>query len=650
MKCEISLPTRVLAEEAEKGLLELVPEAFDADAVARLYGGKPSRVDDKDDPDEDKYYIDENTCIIISTHAQKDRRGWSRFLCGEQKAMSRKKNQTDFAPYYIIVDEASKFIESQRRDIELYHRVTKRVALDGSHSFLVPLQKCPKKAKAGNCGNCVIERYGGSPGYNQYHRRVLRPPGAIQLSKHGVRLREPHDALAVHFGSDLVIEEFVQVGRTLFAAEVLSYLGKPIANDSWRYQAIKYFERNRDGEYPHCEESNREVLSDLLAFSYRPVVTIERPMLDGQTVKPSSLRKRLEEGDANWDKGVLFPTQACGVPSLKLTDLASLASIKEYTGGYGTGVAFLGATFVSDDQDILRTVFPELEEVAYAYPTRKISQLAIVIADDRLGLNSLVSSERDLVTRPLEELGTVVIFAAVQRHAKLLYDGVSRAHPSAFLVTENDKAIALNSHVVGIEPVGTLIAYSRSVLGAGVNVPGLRAAVIDCDAYRPRSSFAPGELSVEAFEAAQAAERAATIAQALGRLPRGEEGKTAAAILLHVDADLAAALKDSEAIRECCDRPVVYAGGDDMQQIMDQCYRWLKAGGGAWPDPDPGRARTRDLGGRPPDKEANSFEAVIVEARKAAKNGVKFREFHRKKSLSKYLMKEQIDFLREIFK
>jgi hypothetical protein len=565
--------------------------------------------------------------------------------------MSRKKNQTDFIQYYIIIDEISKFIESQRRDIELHHRVAKRVALDGSHSFLVPLQKCPKKAKSGNCSNCELERYGGSPGYNQYHRRVLRPPGAIQIGKYGARLREPHDALAVHPGRDLIIEEYVQVGRTLFAARVLSYLGEPISDGSWRSQPIRYFERNRDGEHPHYEESNQEVLANLLAFAYRPVVTIERPMhVDGQVIKPSSLRKWLAEGNEHWDQGITFPTPTCGVPSLKLTDLASLASIKEYTGNYGTGVAFLGATLAPDDRDILRMVFPDLEEVTYAYPARKISQLAIVIADDRVGLNSLVSADRDLVTRPLEELGTVVIFGAVQRHAKSLYDNVSRNHPSAFLVTENDKGTMLSSHVVGTESARTLIGYSRCVLGAGVNVRDLRAMVIDCDAYRPRSSFTPGELSPEAFEAAQAEERAALIAQNLGRLPRGEQGKTAVAVLLHVDTDLAAALKGSEAIRECCDRPVVYAGGEDMQQIVDQCYRWLAAGGGAWPDPDPARARTKNLGGRPPDEEVNSFEAIAREAQEAAKNGVKFREFYRKRHLSRHLMKEQIDMLREIFK
>jgi hypothetical protein len=318
---------------------------------------------------------------------------------------------------------------------------------------------------------------------------------------------------------------------------------------------------------------------------------------------------------------------------------------------YGTGVAFLGATMIADDKEVLNEVFPGIKEITYPYPSRRIKQLAIAIPKGRQGLGSLVDSERRLITRQLEDLGVALVFCGTKREAQGLYGLVRVKHKTCYLAKENDKEVVLNEHITSLQKFKTAITYTRSVLGKGVNLNDLRFLVIDTHAYRPISSFTPGVLTPEEFELARTRERAALMMQNVGRVLRGEAGKTACIVLLNADDELVHELMNSPAIREGCDLPAEWAHiADDLEQAADQAYRWLDAGGGSWPAPDPSKAKAKKTGGRPKGSSKKSVESVFEEARQAASKGVTAGDFFKTKHPDRHLSKEQLIELREIFK
>jgi hypothetical protein len=365
-KVLIATPSLQLADEAVADLKELVPEAFEAGAVAEIFGGNASSRDEEagSDTDGGAYPVYDHTRIIVCTHAQLGRRGWSQFLRPLLRVLSRPKKKEGFQPWHIIIDEYSDFIGGCRMNIDLGHRVTKRKAPDGSSSWLILLTKCPKKAGSGSCGNCYLRTYGGSPDFDQFNIRILRRPGEIKKDREGVPANTPIDPLGVHLGDeDLAVTPPVPVGRGTWAAKVLSYQGEELEEGGWRTREIRYFERNRDEEHAHPAESNQEVLSEMLRFAWRAVVTSEHPVnTDGLQVKADDLRRMIETEVKEWDKGVSFPSQPCEAPCLRFTDLAPLESIKKYRDAYRIGVIFLGATRLADDREILEEVFPNINE------------------------------------------------------------------------------------------------------------------------------------------------------------------------------------------------------------------------------------------------------------------------------------------------
>src|SRR5262249_36117353 len=143
----------------------------------------------------------------------------------------------------------------------------------------------------------------------------------------------------------------------------------------------------------------------------------------------------------------------------------------------------------------------------------------------------------------------------------------------------------------------TYVTYSRGVLGVGANVPGVRFLVCDALAFRPIASFTPGEVTPDEFERLQAEGRLSLLLQTPGRALRGEGGKTAVLVVVNADADLLGAIRTSGGIVEGSELPPVVAAGDDLVGLVDQAGRWLAAGGGAWPAPDPAAAGRK--AGRP---------------------------------------------------
>jgi hypothetical protein len=379
-------------------------------------------------------------------------------------------------------------------------------------------------------------------------------------------------------------------------------------------------------------------------------MTWEHPVdSEGHKVDPDTLRERIEGGDEKWAENKRFPFAACDVPCLRFTDISAAENVRRYAEASGSSVMFLGATENADDREILEAVFPDLQVRTHPYPARKIKQLAVASLDGHHGINILAGPEALLVTEPLESYGFVLIFCATKDDAHGLYNEVKRKHLLCYAVDENDGLMIERSSLRSDEQKKCCIAYSRSVLGKGVNLEGLRILVIDTSAFRPISSFAPGELSHAEFDYARARERLGLMMQNIGRLLRGDSGKIACVILLNADDDLIGALLADPAIREACDLPPVFARSDDLSPLVEGCRRCVAAGGGSWPDSDPGSKKPRKRRKKHPDA-GEKARSIFDHGRQAVAAGWTKRQFSRSNHPERHLPQEELEKLAALFK
>src|SRR5262249_23082215 len=186
----------------------------------------------------------------------------------------------------------------------------------------------------------------------------------------------------------------------------------------------------------------------------------------------------------------------------------------------------------------------------HPYSPRKIRQAAVVLVEGRHGVGSLRDENGRLITQPLEDFGTGLIFCAMRRQAESLFADVNLSSPSAWLATENVKQTILSSSLHRTADLGCFITYSRGVMGLGANIENVRFLVIDALAFRSISGFNPGEITPQAFEQARAQERLALILQNIGRALRGGADKTAVLIILNSDPELEQAISQSKALVE----------------------------------------------------------------------------------------------------
>jgi hypothetical protein len=385
----------------------------------------------------------------------------------------------------------------------------------------------------------------------------------------------------------------------------------------------------------------------MLEFADRPVVVRERPIdAEGKPVTSGTLDLRIRSGGAGkWDDDIVFPRETCEVPRLRFTDLAVLEKFRRHAATERVGVLLLGATLGPDDRDVLRAVWPDLVERQHPYPDRKIGQVALVFPDGYRGADALVGTDGRLVTAPLEEHGPGLVFCPVKRVAEALFRAIAAAQPDARLAVENFEQTVhrRDLHHTGQPGRGTILAYSRGVLGCGANVQGIRHLAVDAMAFRAISSFNPGEITPEEFVRVRAEEQRALIFQNLGRALRGESGKTAVLFVLNADEDLRAAICEAAAILEGSERPPVVATGKDLTALVDQAGRWLAAGGGDWPAPD------ADKAGLKPGRRGRRPEDILGAAEVALVEGMSWRDFCRKFHPERNLGKEELDTLRARF-
>ena len=373
LRTVIAAPTVRMCMEHWDWLEKFAPEAIANGRVARVYGRTISEGDGvgveegaEEDAESGKYPIDDTTMIVIATHAQLGRRGYSRFLRGVWKKLEADVAQGQGA-FAIIIDEVSDFIRQARQEFPLQHRVKRCNNPDLSGGSIVPLQNCPKSNRSGNCANCCLVDHGGSIYFNSYKIRELGFPREIKTTADGERLTRPHDPLQVDI-KQVGLGEEVRVDDTTFASAVNSWYGTPLDERTRRTAPLALFRQDRETKRAPSE-TQREIMASFLQFAHNPVLSREYPVdADGNKLTSEILAEMIETEPKDWDGGITFPWETCGVARLRLTDMMPLEQLRRHAVKERVGVLFVGATLVADDKEILRDVWPGLVERLASLP------------------------------------------------------------------------------------------------------------------------------------------------------------------------------------------------------------------------------------------------------------------------------------------
>jgi len=316
----LSFPTIKLCEEAVEHLEEFAPDAFEAGAVARVFGFR-SRVDEsfvqQDSDIFGDYEVPAHTRILVCTHAQLGRRGFSRFLRGlwafltKQKPDEEKKKPGRPA-FALIIDEVGDLVRHQYMEVPLAQRYSRRDDPDGEGGTLVYHKECVKRTRCGNCDNCHLEPIGLECVYKSgLAIRELRHPECVRIEKDGKRMRVFSNPLTPK------IEEFdlgpeIRVGSTTFARQILGHRGRAVGAVNRKTAWIVLFKRDQRTR-KHPRELTWNVFTHMLDLAYKPVMTVERPVdaITGAVVDTS------KTGDST----VILPRGTCDVPRVRWTDL-----------------------------------------------------------------------------------------------------------------------------------------------------------------------------------------------------------------------------------------------------------------------------------------------------------------------------------------
>jgi hypothetical protein len=652
----IAVPTLRLADEIEGRIGELGPDAKAVEAVAKVCGRKRSidgeevEVDANEDEDEPSSYpIEDRTMIAITTHRQFERREFSRYMRAIwPKLAPREEDENGNGPgrgaFAIVIDEVSAFIQGLKRDIVLASRYRETERPDRTSSRLDVLSDCPKSNRSGNCGNCHWSKLAGEQDWNPFGIRILRSPRRRTV-KDGRILSVP----AVPFEPDLHLfglsGEKTRIGATTFAQAVVSYRGNVLDENERRIAPIYIFHGENE------PESNEDVIGHMLAFAYKPVLVQEHPVKpNGEIITSGELQSRIERGDKEWSKEIVFPSQTCEVPRLRFYDLAPLEQLRRYALENEVGIVFAGAGVTDEEIEVLRTVFPDLHIRNHEYPPRKIKQVAVVMLKGHHGVDSLIERGR-LLTEPLESRGPGLVFCPRKWQAIRLYEAVGDNQRSVRLVEGRRVGEFLSGSMHDLFSIEShegrcAVTYSRGVLGLGANLEGLRFIVAFANAFRAIGSFNPSEITAEEFLRLQTEERLSLLLQNFGRGLRGEAGKTVVLFLFNGNEGLLDRIKNSRAIIEGSELPPVVVEGKDFRQLVDQSGRWLDAEGGEWPVVDPSQTSRKRRGGRPTKW---TKESILAGVEPAIKAGMSWGKFARSRGIYRHLDPGEIEAIKGLF-
>jgi hypothetical protein len=658
--------------------------------IAKLYGqdrGDELVPTEADAPDEleaepgplESYPMKDETLIAISTHAQLVRRGFSKFIRGIYQAIGPKTIETVSGSTYerpafaILIDELHSFLDSCRFELKLSHRFKTRAAQDGRGGTRATLGMCPVSSQSGNCGNCDLATIGAERLFNTFSIPELRPLKSVRFDEQGKPLSKPGHPVELTI-DDFTVGEWRRVGATLFASRVEAFRGTPV-DSLTRYNApmLTYSSDPKTNRSP--VERNDEIVAHVLEYAFRPVVMYETPVDkdSGSPVDPAALREKIAAKALKLEHYV-WPVDPCEVVTLRAIDLIAFERLRRFAEAHGVSIQGFTATATDELIDVLSEVFGDkVERIDHESPVRKIERLAIASIEGYTTTGALsvkTDSGRVLVTKPLEEFSRVAIFAAVKTHAVRLYRYVEGHHPGVRLIA-NRTAISTDLSATRVAgafrddgEARALIHYARGPLATGANLLNLRTLVVDCAAFRRIATFTPESVEIESFMKSQAKDRAAIVAQNVGRLLRGESGKVALLILLNAEAELVEALARDKFIRESVENvPIITPRYESLTPLVRDAYRWHGQNG-----VEPWRCSEEQRESRESQRKASLVaersksrqvdrdakretkrDRLRNQAIDASDRGVTWKIFSRKTNVNRYFDDSEIDEIKSLF-
>ena len=602
--------------------------------VSRVYG-RHSR---KSGADGQKYPIHKDTRLIIATQAKMFRRGHSAYASGFWEAIRPNRKKRRPGPFAIMVDEGYMFVYLNRKQIPLNYRRLRQVQRDGAKVHGRHATSCPHKERSGRCEDCVLQPYGGTQVLLDEKWRELRILGSIEVDALGREYRRGSETLDIPesaFGGP----PYVRVASTVDARLVERFDEVEVTPYGWRDAEIQTPARDPGAPSAEEPESNRDIIEHMMITARSLILITEFPVdLEGNRLEPAVIAGMSKKER----KAVRFPSGPCNCPTVLFSDMLPIEMIRRYQQEFGVGVIFNGAAEIAGGRETLLDGLPNMQFVEVPPSDRKIKQLAVIRMAPGCRLGSLFREDPPkpgdgegkkksgtLATIDLEPFGNCVVYANKKRAARRLYGKIVGRHLTCSLVNCNDQSIdyvlyaGADMRHAGVAM--TKIAYDRSNLAYGVNLPNLTSMIVDCSCYRRIPSLNPDELTPEGFQRHQAKDQSSILQQVVGRLPRvlpDEPPKVAVLILIDCPDDTYALVKRLPALTVQCELPTLFEEGSDMEIVTDQCVRWLKNGGGNWPEPDPTKSRSGNAG-RPPAE----VEELMERARTARRAGVTWKVF-----------------------
>jgi len=421
--------------------------------------------------------IRKSTLAVITHHQYLRRMGISRrFLTPTAKWMDENSGEFD-----AIIDEGQAFLRSLICVIQISSRYSRNSDNNGNPIYR-RVEKCParntKKEQPLTCDSC-------HKGYNSnyledgYGNQVIEHSHTVR----GIPSEKPRDICfpKLNLGSSV---EF----STFNITEI-----KP--NSSMRYSTKPLYKKWEKEDTPLFNEE----LINLINCSVRPYIA------------KNIIAKRESDGS------ILYPTYPCGIETIVAQDGLSTFHLK----GVAGSVTFMGASFDNQSIKYLQDEFDgelEINRIDQGYESLD----RVVIVETKMTMVSSGKVDPTLIDFENNHNIKSLIFTNKRKEMHYARD---------IWMDQNDKLMSfdggryLKEYGNREADYGTIMTYSKSSLGRGMNVPECSLVIVSAESYRPMIGVTPTEFTKEGFQQAQHEEASETIIQNAGRILRGKGRK-----------------------------------------------------------------------------------------------------------------------------
>ena len=503
--------------------------------------------------DGERFINEAKQTIFLACHEMSRRRGYSRLLQRVWATLAKVESVN------IYIDESHLYFRQLSVNYPLQRRITPFITKGGKFRTKV-VHNCPAsrvlhKGGTGGCETCELipvsacydhdSTFGipslASPKIND--RKSLYDPLVFQ---HGDPVTLSEEWLTM--GPEVQVDPDLNPGS--YYEPILAVNGRALSDDvrrdlpRWTYRSNHTHKDLIDENGVPKKDEQAEgletvplVFEHLIGHLHGAAVKTSYPTdKDGNRLSREDVLK-IPKG-IRYDQ-VIFPTRVCESQRVQGLDLAPMEMLREYVQFRGSRVIFMSASFGDLDRSVLDTTFkPE----GWTYgkvegQPAKIGALQVVTVFDDLkpDFKNLLQNVQPRWIELWKEFGPGLMFAPCESAMKLLHRSFIRKSSG-----RGRRAVSLNVQVAQgsgaeLSPLTTrtshdgidlTIATPRKPVATGYDGKELVFAFIDYRSTRLAEDLVvPGTAGPEHYRAAVMAELLDYLAQAAGRLARGDSEK-----------------------------------------------------------------------------------------------------------------------------